>query len=72
MSIEQIEAEAMRLSPEERERLGEKLLVSVAQDLGFETEWVKEIERRVHEIRSGEVSPVSSAEMFKDALSRLR
>ena len=72
MSIEQLEAEAMKLSPDERERLGEKLLGSVPNDLEFEDEWVEEIARRVQEIRRGEVTPVSSGDMFKDALDRLK
>ncbi len=71
MSIEQLEAEAMKLAPEERARLGEKLLGSVSYDLEFEAEWAKEIDRRVQEIRRGEVIPVSSGDMFKDALDRL-
>jgi putative addiction module component (TIGR02574 family) len=72
MSIEQLEAEAMKLSPGERERLGEKLLGSVPHDPEFEAEWVEEIDRRVREIRRGEVTPVSSGDMFKDALDRLK
>jgi len=72
MSIEQLEAEAMKLTPEERERLGEKLLGSLSDDLQFEAEWAEEIDRRVQEIHRGEVTPVSSGDMFKDALDRLR
>jgi putative addiction module component (TIGR02574 family) len=72
MSIEQLEAEAMKLSPEERERLGEKLLGSVPCELEFESEWAEEIDRRVQEIRRGDVTPVSSGDMFKDALDSLR
>jgi len=72
MSIEQLEAEAMKLSPEERERLGEKLLGSVPYELDFEAEWVEEIDRRVREIRQGNVTPVSTGDMFKKALDSLR
>lgn len=72
MSIEQVEAEAMKLSPEDRERLGEKLLGSVPHDLEFEAEWVEEIDRRVEEIRRGDIAPVSTGDMFRDALDRLK
>lgn len=71
MSIEQLEAEVMKLSPEERERLGEKLLGSVPPSLDFEDEWAEEVDRRVKEIRSGEVKPVSSGEMFREVLKSL-
>jgi putative addiction module component (TIGR02574 family) len=72
MSIEQLEAEAMKLSPDERRRLGEKPLGSLPHNLEFEAEWVEEIDRRVQEIRRGEVTQVSSGDMFKDALDRLK
>lgn len=72
MSIEQLEAEAMKLSPEDRERLGEKLLGSLLHDLEFEAEWVEEIDRRVQEIRGGDVAPVATGDMFRDALDRLK
>ncbi len=38
MSIEELEREAMKLKPEERMRLGEKLLGSVPSWLDFEEE----------------------------------
>lgn len=72
MSIEQLEAEAMNLPPEERARLGEKLLGSVPHDLEFEAEWTEEIDRRVDEIRRGEVTPAASEDMFEDALDRMK
>ncbi|MFO7903729.1 MAG: addiction module protein [Pirellulaceae bacterium] len=71
MSIEQLEAEAMKLPAEERERLGEKLLGSVPATLDFEAEWAEEVDRRVAEIRSGAVKPVSSEDMFREALESL-
>jgi len=72
MSIEQLEAAAMKLPPDERERLGERLLGSVSHELDFEAEWTEEIDRRVQEIRRGEVTPVSSGDMFNEALDRLK
>lgn len=72
MSFEQLEAEAMKLSPEERERLGEKLLGSVSHDPELDSEWAEEVNRRAQEVRRGDVPPVSSEAMVKDALDRLR
>lgn len=71
MSIEQLENEAMKLSPEERERFAEKLLGSLPTTLDFEEEWAEEVDRRITEIRSGAVKPVSSEEMFRKALESL-
>lgn len=72
MSIEELEAEAMRLDPEERVRLGEKLLGSVPPTLDFKDEWAEEVDRRVEEIRSGRAKLVSSGDMFREALESLK
>lgn len=72
MSIQELEVEAMKLPPEERERLAEKLLSSVDADLAFESEWAAEADRRVEEVRSGLVKPVSGDEVFRRALERLK
>lgn len=71
MSIDELEAEAMKLPPEERVRLGEKLLGSVPPTLDFEDEWAEETDRRVEEIESGAGKLVSSEEMFREALESL-
>ncbi len=72
MSIDELEAQAMMLSPEERLRLGERLLSSVDADLEFEAEWAEEADRRVEEMRSGAVEMVPGDEVFRRALGRLR
>lgn len=40
--------------------------------LQYEEEWIEEVERRVREIRSGEVELVPGEEVFRSALERLR
>jgi putative addiction module component (TIGR02574 family) len=71
MSIEELEAAAMELPPEERERLGEKLLSSVEVALQYEKEWADEADRRVKELREGDVEPEDGDEFIRAALERL-
>lgn len=72
MSIEEVESAAMRLPPDERERLGEKLLSSVDTPLEFEDEWAEEADRRIEEVRNGTVKPVPGDEVLRAALERLK
>jgi putative addiction module component (TIGR02574 family) len=72
MSIDEIESAAMQLSPEERERLGEKLLSSVDTPLEFEDEWAEEADRRIEEMLSGTVKPIPGDEVLRAALERLK
>lgn len=57
-SIAHIEAEAMKLSPEERADLAEKLWHSVHSTEEVEAAWDAEIARRVRQIDAGEVECV--------------
>ncbi|MEW5928936.1 MAG: addiction module protein [Gemmatimonadota bacterium] len=72
MSIDELEAQAMMLSPEERLSLGERLLSSVDTGLQFEAEWAEEADRRVEEMRSGAVEMIPGDDVFRRALGRLR
>jgi putative addiction module component (TIGR02574 family) len=72
MSIEELEVAAMQLPPEDRERLGEKLLASVDTPLEYEDEWAEEADRRIEELLDGTVKPVSGDEVLRDALERLK
>jgi putative addiction module component (TIGR02574 family) len=72
MSIKELEAEAMKLDPEDRVRLGEKLLGSVPPTLDFEAEWAEEVDRRVAEVREGRAKLVSSEDMIREALDSLK
>jgi putative addiction module component (TIGR02574 family) len=55
---EQIEAEAMKLSPEERADLADKLWLSVHSHDEVEAAWDAEIARRIRQIDTGEVETV--------------
>jgi putative addiction module component (TIGR02574 family) len=66
-SLAKIEAEALQLSAEERVRLADYLLASVAGDPGIEEAWTEEIERRLAEVEAG--APLVAME---DAVARAR
>jgi putative addiction module component (TIGR02574 family) len=72
VTIEELEAAAMRLPPAERERLGEKLLSSVDTPLEYEDEWAEEADRRVEDLLNGTVKPVPGDEVLRAALERLK
>ncbi|MFN0300939.1 MAG: addiction module protein [Burkholderiales bacterium] len=67
-TVETLEAEALRLSNEERARLVERLIASLDIDSDIEDAWATEVERRNAEIESGAVSLISGPE----ALDRLK
>jgi putative addiction module component (TIGR02574 family) len=52
-SLARIEAEALQLSAEERVRLADHLLASVAGDPEVEEAWAEEVERRLAEVEAG-------------------
>lgn len=67
-TVETLEAEALRLSNQERARLVERLIASLDTDSDIEDAWAAEVERRNAEIESGAVSLISGPE----ALDRLK
>jgi putative addiction module component (TIGR02574 family) len=66
--IEHIEAEAMKLSPEERAELAERLWTSVHSADEVEAAWDAEIARRIRQIDAGEVECVP----WETVMSNLR
>jgi putative addiction module component (TIGR02574 family) len=71
VSIKDLEVEMMKLDPEDRVLLSEKLLGSVPPELVYESEWTDEINRRVEEIRNGTARLVSTEDMLREALESL-
>lgn len=73
MTIEQVETEALKLDPQARAKLAEKLLRSLDElsDEDIEQLWAEEAVRRDNEIDSGAASLRDSDEVFRDARSRL-
>ena len=63
-----VEAEALKLSAEERVRLADRLLASLSDDTEVEEAWAAEVERRIAEIEGGRVQLVPAS----DAIARAR
>jgi putative addiction module component (TIGR02574 family) len=68
LSIDELEAEVLRLGAEDRARLLERLIASFEPDSRVERAWVAEALRREAEISSGKVKLVPGAE----AVARVR
>jgi len=66
--VEILEAEAMKLTAEERARLADRLIASLSDDAEIEEAWAAEVERRIAEIEAGRARVVPAA----DAIARAR
>jgi len=66
--LEMLEAQALKLSPEERARLADRLIASLFQDNDIEDAWAVEVERRIKEIEAGSAQLIPAA----DAIARAR
>ena len=73
MTIEQVENEALKLKPEARAELAQKLLKSLEDlsDEEIEGLWVKEAIRRDAELDSGSATMRDAEDVFRDARSHL-
>ncbi len=73
MTIEQVESEALKLQPEARAELAQKLLKSLEDlsDEEIEGIWVKEALRRDADLDSGSATMRDAEDVFRDARSRL-
>jgi hypothetical protein len=73
MTIEQVESEALKLKPEARAKLAQKLLKSLEDlsDEEIERLWIKEAVRRDAELDSGSATMRDAEEVFRDARTRL-
>lgn len=73
MTIEQVETEALKLNPQARAELAEKLLRSL-DDLSeeeIERLWAEEAVRRDAELDDGTASMRDAEDVFKDARARI-
>jgi putative addiction module component (TIGR02574 family) len=73
MDLEELETEALKLSPDLRARLAEKLLHSLEalSDAENERLWAEEALRRHNELETGAATVRSAEDVFQDARSRL-
>ena len=70
--VDVLEAEAMKLTPEERARLADRLIASLSDDAAIEEAWAAEVERRIAEIEAGRAPVVPAAEAIARARDALK
>ncbi len=70
--LEILEAEALKLTPEERARLADRLIASLSEGAEVEEAWAAEVERRICEIEAGRAPVVPSAETIARARDALK
>jgi len=63
---------ALKLSPEERSQLADRLIASLFEDDQIENAWAAEIERRVEAIESGRVELIPAADSIARARAALK
>lgn len=71
LTAEQIKAEAMKLSPEERADLADWLWISATPREEVKAAWDAEIERRIHQLESGEVESIPAEEVLAKLKAKL-
>lgn len=67
-----LEAEALKLSPEERVLLADHLLASVGTPSDVEEAWAEEVDRRLSEVESGAVTLVPAETAIQRARQALK
>lgn len=74
MKLNQIEAEALNLSEEERAELAQRLLLSLdtPSEEEIAEDWLIEAQRRARELDEGIVQPVSAEDVRRKAQALLR
>jgi putative addiction module component (TIGR02574 family) len=70
----ELESKALKLSRRERARLAQRLISSLDQkaDADAEKLWLEEAERRLGELKSGEVAGIPAQKVMKRVRSALR
>jgi putative addiction module component (TIGR02574 family) len=76
MTFEELEAKALKLSAEERDKLVQSLILSLGEgsepDPEHERLWREEIDRRCLEIDEGRAELIPAEEVFRSIRSELR
>jgi putative addiction module component (TIGR02574 family) len=67
-----IEAQALKLTAEERAQLADRLIGSIFEDHEIEAAWAVEVERRVDEIESGRAKLIPAAESIARARAAIK
>lgn len=72
LTYEQIAAEAMQLSPQERADLADRLWISVDTPEAVAAAWDAEVARRIAQIDSGEVETIPQEQVMAELRAKLR
>jgi putative addiction module component (TIGR02574 family) len=72
VSVQELEAELLKLPSHERARLAEALIASLDEDDEIARAWAEEAERRYEELRSGAVQGIPAEDVFTRMRARLR
>lgn len=70
-SLDTIETQALKLSPQDRVRLADHLLASLYDEPEVEDAWAAEVERRIAEVEAGRMSLVPAHEAILRARQAL-
>ena len=70
--LEIIEAQALKLTAEERAHLADRLITSIFDDHKIEAAWEAEVERRIDEIESGHAKLIPAAESIARARAAIK
>jgi putative addiction module component (TIGR02574 family) len=70
--LEIVEAQALKLSAEERAQLADRLIASIFEDHEIEDAWAAEVERRIEEIESGRAKLIPGAEAVARARAAIK
>lgn len=71
-ALETIAAQAMRLTPDDRSELAERLWLSVHEQEQIDTAWDAEIERRIAQLDAGQVEGVPWETVITDLRTQLK
>ena len=67
-----VEAQALKLTAEERAALADRLIASLFEEGGIEDAWAVEVERRIEDIESGRTQLLPAAEAIARARAAIK
>jgi putative addiction module component (TIGR02574 family) len=70
--LEIVAAQALKLTPEERAQLADRLISSIFEDHEIEDAWTAEVEHRIEEIESGGAKLIPAAEAIARARAAIK
>ena len=70
--LETLEAQALKLSPEERAQLADRLIASLFEDKEIEDAWAAEVERRIEEVEAGRAKLIPADEAIARARAAVK